>query len=378
MDIFTDAKIPKVLGKWGFIMELIYCFTEPGVKEYIRFTQDVYQGDPLYKDSLTAILQMILYRRSVFCQAITAEPVMVKDGGRVLAVCTLITTDRLPGMLEMAFFEARPEAEEAVAMLVEAAKEKGRREGLASILVGLNGHVNYGLGFLTDHFSSEVCFGSNYNPPYYPAYFTAHHPIEYSMVSYLTDMRRFNLEREAKLLERVRKRFTFRHADLSRLKREVEIYTYLNNEAFAGHPFYFARTPEEDYELLKTFRYFIKGENLLIAEKDREPVGLMLWYPDFNQLVRPGGSIGAGTLLKSKLLPHRVNRFKIAEIAVLPKYQGSGAVVGLFHECMRLTKGRFDWCESSWIFEDNLKSRGFGISWADREYKHYKAYEIRV
>ena len=30
--------------------------------------------------------------------------------------------------------------------------------------------------------------------------------------------------------------------------------------------------------------------------------------------------------------------------------------------------------ESSWILSENIKSKSFGIKWADEESKHYKAY----
>lgn len=349
------------------------------IKEYIRFTRELYQGDKFYKDSLTPILNMVLFGRSEFCTNAALVPVMVKDdAGHIQAVCTYITTPKLPGMLQVAFFEARPKVQVAVDMLLEAAREKCRQENLHTILVGLNGHVNYGLGFLADSYDSEVCFGNSYNPSYYPHYFRKYNPMEHVMVSYLTDMNRFNLERESRILERINQRFTFREASFKNLRREVEIYTLINNLAFGGHPFFFERTVEEDFELLNEFKPFIKGENLIIAEKDGEPIGLMLWYPDFNQLIQPGKGMGVDTFIRNKFAGHKINKFKIAEIAVLPKYQGSGAILGLFNKCMQLTKGRYDWCETSWIFDDNLKSKGFGINWADSEYKHYTAFEIKL
>ena len=358
-------------------MRVVSCHGD-GIREYIKFCRNVYDCDIYYRDSLTGILKTILYNKGAFCKDAGIEPVLIYDDEGIAAAGTFITTGRLPGVLQIAFFEARKNKEEAVGLLVSAAREKCRTLKLDKIVIGLNGHVNYGFGLLSDHFDSRACFGCSYNPDYYIDYFERLGAGEYKLVSYLTDMRGYNLDREQRLLERVNKGFTFRAADFKRLDREVNIYTELNNRCFKDHPFYFERTIEEDYELLNQFKLFISGENLLIAEKDGKPVGFMLWYPDFNQLVNPGKEIGFGTYIKNKLFSHRIDRFKIAEIGVVPEYQGSGVILGLFDKCMQLTKGRYDWCEAGWILDSNKKSRGFGIRWADREYKHYKVFELSV
>jgi hypothetical protein len=73
-----------------------------------------------------------------------------------------------------------------------------------------------------------------------------------------------------------------------------------------------------------------------------------------------------------------IDKLTIAEIGVLPEYQGSGAILVLFDQCLQLTRGSYDWCETGWILDSNIKSKGFGIRWADSEYKHYKIFEIEV
>lgn len=358
-------------------MHIQYCSYNE-LKSYISFCQEIYRSDENYRDSLTDILKMVLYKKGAFCKNAEITPVMVIQGDRVEAVCTFIIAKNMGETLQIAFFEARENCREAVDLIIDAAKERCRAQGLKKITMGLNGHVNYGLGLLASDFDKAVCFGSSYNPSYYTDYFAGYGAREYVLTSYLTDMERFSLEAEQRILERICRNFTFRTADFSHLEREVKIYTSLNNRCFKGHPFYFERAFEEDYELLHQFKPFISGENLIIAEYKGSPAGFMLWYPDFNQLIPPGGRIGLGTYIKNKLIGRKIDRFKIVEIGVVPEHQNSGAVLGLFNKCMQLTKHRYKWCEAGWILDTNNKSKGFGIRWADCEYKRYKAYEIEV
>ncbi len=348
------------------------------LKKYISFCKEIYKDDENFRDSLTDILKMILYKKGEFCKNAEITPFIITQGDRIAAVCTFIIAEKLSDTLQIAFFEARKECQEAVDIIVDTAKEKCRAEGLKKITVGLNGHVNYGLGLLASDFDKPACFGSSYNPPYYTDYFTKHSTKEYVLTSYLTDMERHSMEAEQKILDRICRNFTFRIADFRHLEPEMEIYTSLNNICFNGHPFYFERTFEEDYELFRQFKAFISGENLIIAEKEGKPVGFMLWYPDFNQLIPPGGRIGLSTYIKNKLVGWKIDRFKIVEIGIIPEYRNSGVVLGLFNKCTELTKHRYKWCEAGWILDTNNKSKGFGVRWADKEYKSYKAYEIEV
>lgn len=358
-------------------MKIHHC-NSAELKKYISFCKEVYKDDRNYRDSLTGILEMILYEKGKFCKNAEITPLIIMQEDGILAACTFIAAKKLSDTLQIAFFEARKDCQKAIDLIIDAAKEKCKIEGLKKITIGLNGHVNYGLGLLDSDFDKTACFGSSYNPPYYTGYFSKYDAKEYVLTSYLTDMERCSLEGSQKIQNRISRNFTFRIADFRHLKREVEIYTDLNNRCFEGHPFYFERAFEEDYELLSQFKPFINGENLIIAESKGNPIGFMLWYPDFNQLIPTGGRIGLGTYIKNKLVGWKIDRFKIVEIGIVPEYQNSGVVMGLFNKCMQLTRHRYKWCEAGWILDTNNKSKGFGVRWADKEYKRYKAYEIEV
>ena len=305
------------------IMQII-CNNKLRRAEYKKITAQVYAGNPCFRDSLSSVLVIVTNPKGAFGSRTQQQAVTVKDDkGAPLASALLIQAQELPSQVQLSFFEALPNVQEAVRALVDKASSIAREWGATNLLVSMNGHVNYGLGFLADSFNEVPCFGSAYTPPYYLDYFRSLSFTEHQLISYRYPMSSFVKQQEDRILERTKKRFCFRKADFSRLREEIDIYTRLNNECFANHPFYFHRYDDEDYELFRPFRWFLKGENLLIAEHGGMPIGFLLWYPDFNELIGPGQELGIQALLKYKLLRRPTKRFKIVEIGVVPKFQGS-------------------------------------------------------
>ena len=274
------------------IMQII-CNNKLRRAEYKKITAQVYAGNSCFRDSLSSVLTIVTNPKGAFGSRTQQQAVTVKDDkGAPLASALLIQAQELPSQVQLSFFEALPNVQEAVRALVDKASSIARQWGAKSLLVSMNGHVNYGLGFLADSFNEVPCFGSAYTPPYYLDYFRSLSFTEHQLISYRYPMSSFVKQQEDRILERTKKRFRFRKADFSRLREEIDIYTRLNNECFANHPFYFHRYDDEDYELFRPFRWFLKGENLLIAEHGGMPIGFLLWYPDFNELIGPGQELG--------------------------------------------------------------------------------------
>ncbi|NLT95303.1 MAG: hypothetical protein GXW85_07175 [Clostridia bacterium] len=359
-------------------MELKYVFSKKDIKKFINFSKTVYCNDPYYRDSMSAIERVFLTGATAFLEHAEIYPFWVEEEKEVLARAAFIIDYHQKDMLMVSFFEAKAGAQAAVDLIIKEAKKIAHQKGLKRIVFGLNGHLNYGVGFLASHFQTTPSFGFSYNPGYYLNFFPG--CKEYNFTSFLVDISCFNMQKERAILERIKKQgFTFRFADFSNLEREIEIYTRLNNLCFSQHLWWTDRTVQEDKELFYPFRWFLKGENLLFAEKAGEPIGMMLWYPDFNQLLAPGTGLGLKALLKYKLGWGKIKKFKIAEIAIIEKYQGTGAVLGLFELLYSVVKDKYKICEAGWIEENNFKSRNLGIRWLDygcKEYKKYKAFEV--
>ncbi|MDK9711855.1 GNAT family N-acetyltransferase [Acidaminobacter sp.] len=346
--------------------------------DYIKFVKQLNKMDPLRRDIMSTTLETILSGKGVMAKSAFLEPVLVVDGGRPVAACVFAQVDRMAEVLQLACFEALEGQEEAVALLVARGRTLARERGAEKLLVGLNFHVNYGLGILADHFDEVPTFGSAYHPAYIKNYFEGIATETVSMLTYEVNLESFEVPVSDRLMRRISKGYRVEPADFKHLERTAQIYTEINNAAFGAHRFYYQRRIDEDLELFREFKAFLKPENLLFLYFGEDPVGFMLWYPDFNQLMRPGETIGLKTWLRWKLWPGRIDTMKIVELGVIPEHQSRGGVVRLFEACRERVRGRFKRCEAGWILSENTASRGFGERWADREGHHYKVFLIEV
>ncbi len=350
------------------------------IKQRQKLLKHIYRNDPHYKDTSTPLLRTLLAPGSSFAKNTDLMPVTVYGTSNTPLVSALFAIARnMPDILQIGFFEAQAKQQSAATLLIKRAKEIATGKQIQKIVIGLDGHVNNGLGFLDDSYGSPPCFGSGYNPPYYIDYMTHMASLSMTLVSYLYQLTNENHMKWRNVIQRTSRRFTIRKGCFKDFRNEICIYTRLNNVCFKDHPLYFERSEEEDYELFRAFGPFLKEEHFLIAERDGIPVGFLLWYPDFHELVKLGGKPSFGTMLKYYLPGNSVSKFKIAEIGVLPKYQGSGAIAGLVGTCLDICKKNgHTICESGWILDKNTKSKGVSERWKGSQHKTYKVFEINL
>lgn len=343
-------------------------------KAFINFYKKQYLNNPLKRDSLSGLVKGLIYGKSELCKSVDLEPLMVMDNNKIVMICILAFAYRMPDYIQIGFFESEELNMDAFKLLMDRAEKMAREKGASRISASLNIHVNYGLGFLAGDYDKKQSFGMAHNPEFIHKYFEINGFKAIEMVSYKKDMKNVDELLSSDVRKKLDTRYNVRSADLNNLRHECSIYTEVNNQAFGDHLFYYPRKREEDYELFKDLKFLLKPENLLFAEKDGIPVGFMLWYPDFNQLMNPSETVGLRTVIKNKLFSGKINQFKIVEMGVIPGERNKGAILALFDYCFKCTKGKFDNFESGWILSENTKSKNFGIKWADCESKHYKAY----
>lgn len=343
-------------------------------KVFLNYYKKQYLNNPLKRDSMSGLLKGLLYGTSELCRSVDLEPLMVTDNHKIIMICVLAYAHRMPDYIQIGFFEAGELNIDAFNMILSRAETLAKEKKATKISASLNIHVNYGLGFLAGSYDKNQSFGMAHNPEFYHKFFekTGFEKIE--MVSYKKDMRPVDKLLSDEMSEKLSGKYTVREADLHDLKKECLIYTKINNKSFNEHLFYYPRKEEEDYELFKDLKFLLKPENLLFVEKGGIPVGFMLWYPDFNQVMSSSETVGLKTVIKNKLFGSRIDTFKIVEMGVIPSERSKGAILALFDYCFKCIKGKYDYMESGWILSDNLKSRNFGIKWADCESKNYRAY----
>lgn len=347
-------------------------------RRFLGFYEKRYLRDPLKRNSLSGILKALLYGKSVMCKSTFLEPVMVEENGQIIMIALLAQVERMKDFLQIAFFEADFKSDQAFELILSRARELALARGASKITGSLNVHVNYGLGFLASDYDQNQSFGTMHNPPFYNELFEENGFQSIPMMSFKKDLNALESILNPRIVARVKRRYTLRKLDYRNLERDAQIYTTLNNQAFADHLFYYPRNAKEDLELFRNFKPLLKPENLLFAYRGDQPIGFILWYPDFNELMRRGETLGIETVIKSKVLANKIRTVKIVEMGVLPSEQRHGAILALIEYVFQSCRGKYDTFESGWILDNNDRSRLLGVKLADSVYKRYKAFIMDV
>ncbi|MFH1808812.1 MAG: hypothetical protein ABIJ09_08700 [Pseudomonadota bacterium] len=329
--------------------------------------EQVYRPYPLHRSTGDDIAHWLIGGKSLFCRHASITPYLLKNGWHAVGRFALIRDERRPEVVQVAFFEALPGLEgvrDAILL-----KARAMHPECADIVVGLDGHLNYACGFLVDRHDEPPVFGLPYTPPYYLDYFEGLRRRD--MVSYrfqnqgFYDLRR--VVEPALDLSGV----TIRLWDKRQFAREMDIYTHLNNVCFHDHPYWAARQSSEDQELFEGFKWFLDDDHLIIAEKEGQPIGFLLWYPDFNELVGPGQALGVKALLKYRALKaagrHPIKAVRLTEIAVHPAHRSRKVLAGMTMKMIeRVEASGHLFTEGGFIFEENQSSIGYTLAYISR------------
>jgi len=322
------------------------------LKAFFNFTKVVYRGNPYYRVTDEDITRLIIQGPTAFHTHASVQPFIISSSQRPVGRFALIYDQKLPDYVQVAFFEALPELSDLADIILNQVRKlfpQGKR-----VVIGLNGHLNYSAGMLLNHYDKPAVFGLPYTPAYYQDYFKDFN--RRTMVSY-----RFSSKPFFEYMEKMDENLdlagiTVRKMNKKKLLREVEIYNYLNNACFSEHPFWSERTVEEDFELFYPFRRLLCEDYFLFAEYEGKPIGFLLWYPDFNELVKGDQHLGLKHVLHHRL-HDPIKTFRFTQIAVLPEYRISSATLALILKMIPpVQKAGYQFGEGGYIFEENIRS----------------------
>ncbi len=324
---------------------------------FYRFPAKVYGDTDLHRSTEDDVMEMLVKGSSAFLEHASVDPFLLIDGRRVVGRLALIHDRKQPEYVQVAFFEALPGLHGLLDLLL--LKARALHPQCSRVVVGLHGHLNYGAGFLVEPHDLPPVFGLPYTPAYYLDYFAQLERRD--MVSFRFDNQGFYDLQAEMGPELDLGGIHVRTMDRSQLAREVDLYTFLNNACFQRHPYWADRTTTEDWELFHPFRFLLKEENLIFAEENGEPVGFLLWYPDFNELVKGDEALGLRHVLRYHLR-NPIKSVRLTEIAVHPKCRNRGVVPGMIMQMIRSVQaGGYEHCEGGFIFEENQDSMGMTL-----------------
>ena len=326
--------------------------TAKDLHSFFALTKEVYKDNPCHRATEESLIRMLVKGPTVFHNHASVKAYFITKDGKAVGRFALVYDRKLPDYMQIAFFEALPGLPDLAELILSQARKS--REECSKFVIGLNGHLNYSAGFLLNHFDEVPVFGLPYTPAYYPDYFSQF--TLRSMLSY-----RFPSQPFFDFMQGMEKSLdlggiTVRPLNKKKFKAEIGIYTALNNACFRQHPFWSDRTVEEDFELFQPFRPLLREDYFLFAEYEGKPIGFLLWYPDFNELVKARQQLNPLHILRHRLRDP-ITTFRFTQIAVLPQYRISKATLALIlHMIPPIKKAGYRFGEGGFIFEDNSSS----------------------
>lgn len=361
------------------MMNIVTVKTKEQKKKFLKFRKKIYNENANFVDNNISMIQQLFSSKTCFLRNKEVIPLYVEENDNVICECIAVYAKDLPQYIQLCFFESKKNAFEAVKLLIDKVIEIGRCYVCTKLVVGLNGHVNYGLGLLDSHFTEKNSYSSSGNPSYYNDYFRKLNYEEVRLNTYTINGMEEKAFQFVDLINSVNEVYTFKYLDTKNLDYYVKIYTDLNNASFVNHRYYYKRSYKEDMEMLKELLLFMKPDSLIFAFKNDKPVGFILWYPDFNELVKENEEFGIKTFIKNIFFNSRIKKGKIMEIGILEECRKTGLAIGLINEVfLKLKKYGIKNAESSWVLEENHASNKVCKSISDGLYKKYVAYEKEI
>lgn len=273
---------------------------------------------------------------------------------------------------------------EVAQALLESARTRLKEWGCDRIRGPVNHPMGDELGLLSEGFDSSPFVLMPYNPPYYlDIYAKLGLELAKTLYAYHMSATAQPPERLRKIAERIRKSsgVTIRSVNMRNLKADLKIIRMLYNETLDRN-FAFVPLSDEDVELLaQDLKVIADPELIMIAEKNGEPIGFSIVFPNINEsLRRVGGGPSWWKLLRFlwnfKTRPPKEARLSVLGVKKDYLHLGLGA---LFY-IETLERGRTDYIggELSWVEEDNKEIiRGIQLMGGE-PYKSYQVYETQL
>ena len=347
-------------------MEILYVKSKREFKRFLAFKNRLYKGDACYVDTASFVLEDVLFQKTPFTKSCKILPVLVVDGKTDIAEAIFLYHEKLP-YFQISFFEAIEGAQEGVQLLLQEAKRCAKSFGLEKIVIGLNAHISYGVGILTDGFAFKNSFDSIYNKDYYKDYFQG--LSSQSLSTYYTE--KAIAEKNFSAVS-VKKRYRVEYGNVKDLMGTCERMRSLCEQTIAKTFLYFPTERGHFYHLMKDLQPFLKNENFLFAiDENGRDVGFVFWHPDFNQMLRAGEKTSVLKILKGYLFDRKkINTFKLNAVGS----QTPQATLLLLSTLNEMTGAQYRYVETNFVWDNNLPSTAINRRFFGEPHRKYEVY----
>ncbi|MFA6127133.1 MAG: hypothetical protein WC699_07505 [Bacteroidales bacterium] len=334
--------------------------------------RSLYTGDPNWIAPLDMEVEDIFKpaKNQMFVNGEAIRWVLQDESGRLLGRVAAFIKLSKTGHSDipsggMGFFECT-DNQEAANVLFDAARNWLRSRGA----LAMDGSINFGENFsywgvLVEGFMKQG-YGMPYNKPYYQRLFENYGFQDYfQQFSYHIDITKPWPERMVKFAEYLASRpgYTFIHFDKRNPDKYIHDLVEVVNLTWSDYLENFTPFREQDLEgILASAKPILIEEFIWFAYKDGKPVGVIVAFPDVNQvLAHFKGRLNLWKGIRFMLLKNgrTITRNRVLMAGVIPEFQNSGVIAALFLQFARSTqqKSWYTEIELSWVGDYNPRMR---------------------
>ena len=354
-----------------------------GLRPFVKLPFMLYRDDPnwvppLMGEQLKQLCQQAEGPRRFF---------LVYDGEKPVARVMAGIDERLNERLNrkrgyLCLFECAQRPDYARTVL-DAACAYLKEEGMEEVIGPAGpGPDDFSRGLLIQGYDGAPVLFNPYNPPYYAEYFEkcgfAKHR---DFFAYFMRMDEFDQQNLEEIVPRAKQRFGFRveHVALTKENRErvLQNAARVIREAFPAEWEVNVPTYGDVARVTHRLRRFFRPELALMAYAGNRPIGLVVGFPDYNQVFkRMKGRVLPIGWLKYLLGKGKIHGARCCMQFVVPEYQHKGVNTVMFYEAFLGAKAMgLQWVEGSTVDETSVSSIANTEKMASHLYRIYRQYE---
>ncbi len=363
---------------------------------FVRFPWQIYRGDAAWVPPLRSSVRALLDdERHPFYdggKGAEIELFLARDNGEVVGRVAAVVNHAHnrahdENIAFFGFFESveRPDVARG---LLAAVEDWAASRGLDAVRGPMNPSTNYECGLLVEGFARPPTLMMTHNPPYYARLIeAAGYGKAEDLYAYLSPVHGASLERLERLAERTRRRnpgLMTREAVLKEFPSEVRLVKEIYNAAWEDNWGFVPMSDAEIDWLAKELKPLVLPGLTRFAIVDGEAVGFLLCVPDWNVVLADlDGSPFRHPLrtLKHVLMTRaeKLKGLRLILLGVKPGFRDRGIEGVLLGEGLRVAIDTgYEWCEYSWILEENeLTKRLVRLMGGDLD-KVYRIYEKQL
>jgi len=343
-----------------------------GSRIFHDVARSVYAGDPNWIAPLDMEVEAVFdpKKNSSFEHGEASRWILRDAAGRgVGRVAAFVDFEKAkrkdPAEGGVGFFEC-PDDSAAAALLLDAARGWLASRGVQAIDASVNFGANFAnWGVLVEGFMPQG-YGMPYNKPYYGTLLEGYGFQEYfRQYSYHKDLAEPFPERMVKFAEHIIKKgtYAFRHYEKKKSARFIADLVEVLNKTWADYMEDFQPVSAEEIgRIIKSAEPIIVDDFIWFAYKDEKPIGVVVTFPDINQvLAKFDGRLSWWKALKFLRLVKgkTITRNRVLLAGIVPEFQNSGVIGPLFLHFVRAVQARrhYKEIELSWVGDYNPRMR---------------------